>query len=522
MMIGIDGLVRRMERCQKQLETFRREEQGSMVLFGVLMLILMLAIAGMAVDIMRSEYTRVQLQNTLDRSVLAAADLEQTLDPEAVVRDYFEKAGVTQYLKSVRVIEGYSSREVTADAFAVVPTIFMGMIGINEMPTPASGQAQEAVKNVEIALVLDLSYSMNSNNRLPNLKIAARDFIDAVLGNQTAQDLVSVTIVPYTGQVHAGPELLSYYNVGGPSTFGHCINHAGATFSNTSVSQSSTLVRSHLFDPWFTSRNLTMTYCPRQPSQEVVVYSSDPVFLKNRISSFIADGNTSMEIGMKWGVATLDPSFNSILAGYIAKGHVNSEFSDRPFAWNQQDTKKFIVVMSDGENTSEFTIKSPYNTGMSPVYRRNSNGNLSIWHASKNQYWLNSSSAWATSPDGGLSANTQLTWPQVWAEMPVRYYANRLVAVPLGGTNTYNNTVNAILGSTAPSTKNTRTQQICTAAKNNGVTVFSIAFEAPPVGVTTLQNCASSINHFFDVNGTDIGVAFQEIAREINKLRLTL
>jgi hypothetical protein len=178
--------------------------------------------------------------------------------------------------------------------------------------------------------------------------------------------------------------------------------------------------------------------------------------------------------------------------------------------------------MSDGENTDEFTIKSPYNTGISPVYRRNSNGNLSMWHASTGQYWRDATNSWHSSPDGGLSANTQLTWPQVWAEMPVRYYAFYLVAQALGGSSTYNNTVNAILGATSPSTKNTRTQQICTAAKNNGVTVFSIAFEAPPVGVTTLQNCASTINHFFDVNGTDIGAAFQEIAREINKLRLTL
>ena len=72
---------------------FRREERGSILIFSLFLLIMMLMIAGMSVDLMRSETQRARLQRTLDRAVLAGASLEQTLDSEAVVRDYFEKAG---------------------------------------------------------------------------------------------------------------------------------------------------------------------------------------------------------------------------------------------------------------------------------------------------------------------------------------------------------------------------------------------------------------------------------------------
>ena len=58
-----------------------------------MMFVLTLMLAGLAVDLMRYEASRVALQNTLDRATLAAAALNQDLDPEAVVRDYVAKAG---------------------------------------------------------------------------------------------------------------------------------------------------------------------------------------------------------------------------------------------------------------------------------------------------------------------------------------------------------------------------------------------------------------------------------------------
>jgi hypothetical protein len=49
---------------------------------------------GIAIDIMRYETQRVQLQYTLDRSVLAAASVTQPLNPVDVVENYFEISGL--------------------------------------------------------------------------------------------------------------------------------------------------------------------------------------------------------------------------------------------------------------------------------------------------------------------------------------------------------------------------------------------------------------------------------------------
>jgi len=54
------------------------------------------------------------------------------------------------------------------------------------------------------------------------------------------------------------------------------------------------------------------------------------------------------------------------------------------------------------------------------------------------------------------------------------------------------------------------------------VVVFAIGFD---VGVGTpaynsMRSCASSVSHFYDVDGLDLASAFQQIATTISKLKL--
>ena len=74
---------------------FVRDERGSFIIFGIAVFMLMCLAGGIAVDTMRYETHRVHVQGTLDRAVLAAASLDQDLDPEEVVLDYFTKAGLS-------------------------------------------------------------------------------------------------------------------------------------------------------------------------------------------------------------------------------------------------------------------------------------------------------------------------------------------------------------------------------------------------------------------------------------------
>ena len=56
------------------LKQFGRDEDGSIIVLTLLLLFGMLIVGGMAVDFMRYESRRAQLQSVSDRAVLAAAD----------------------------------------------------------------------------------------------------------------------------------------------------------------------------------------------------------------------------------------------------------------------------------------------------------------------------------------------------------------------------------------------------------------------------------------------------------------
>ena len=64
-------------------------------------------------------------------------------------------------------------------------------------------------------------------------------------------------------------------------------------------------------------------------------------------------------------------------------------------------------------------------------------------------------------------------------------------------------------------------EDICDAAKAQGIVVWSVGFEVTNYSAGIMENCASSPSHFFRVEGVEIGDAFEAIAKQINQLRLT-
>jgi hypothetical protein len=115
-----------------------------------------------------------------------------------------------------------------------------------------------------------------------------------------------------------------------------------------------------------------------------------------------------------------------------------------------------------------------------------------------------------------------MTWQEVWERHSMYWLADNVIRRAFGDTaraawrpsgSEVVQRINTV--------KDDRTKRICSAAKNLGVTIFSIGFEAPTAGQKLLRDCASSPAHFYAVQGLDISTAFAAIASSINKLRLT-
>lgn len=508
-----------------------RDERGSITVFAMFIFIIILMVGGMAVDIMRYETERVKLQNTADRAVLAAGSLRQPNDPEEVVREYFRREGLEANLVDVKITEGLNFRTVNVQTSSVMPTMFMKLLGINELRMTPVSASEERYSKVEVALVLDLSNSMNSFSRIDNLRDAGADFVDTLFEN-AEPDQVSLSIIPYTGQVNLGPVFSQYFNITPRLTQSQCVDFHPSVYTSMAIAPGANLTGTGHFDPWHTTATPQMFFCPTHTSArgEMVVMSGDPSFLRSRVSNLMADGNTSIEIGVKWAAALLDPAMRPVITDMIANGHVSSDFAGRPLDYDDPDVLKVMVIMTDGENFEQWMMAESYKTGWAPIVQNNNDGRLSVYHSGisgsnkwyrpHNESW--SDRAWGASSSSTLGPNTQLTWDQVWTMHTVRWVARYLYPTnATRGNRTINQWVDTILSRRSASVKNEHLASICSTVRARDIPIFTVAFEAPDAGVAAMRMCATSQSHFFDVNGTDIRGAFRAIAGTINRLRLT-
>ncbi len=534
-------------------QRFTREEDGAMLVFGVYVFLIILMVGGIGIDLMRFERDRSKLQYTLDRAVLAAADLDQPMDPETVVQDYFAKSGLADYLASVSVDEGMGYRVVSATASAEVATQFMHMNGVDQLVAPAAGTAEERIDGVEISLVLDVSGSMNSNSRLPNLIVAARDFVDTMDDNSAEGDL-SISIVPYATQVSVTDELMNEFNVSSEHDYSNCINFASTDFDTAAMSTTQAYQRTMHFDPWYDydgmdnnpkvllgSNSSTLPVCEALSGREVLVMQKDTTVLKNYISNLTARGNTSIDVGMKWGTALLDPSLNPVIGTLIGNGTVDGDFADRPHSYNDGETLKVIVLMTDGQNTSQYYINEGYREGDSNLWFNDDEDLWSVYYPPYNAYYWPHNDKWADHPygDDGFGcvgdsigswscydrtedgSASRVAYPDLWAYVTLKANVKRRYYPFMNDSSAYSQWVSSVRNYVNSTIKNARTKAICDTAKDENIIVFAIGFEAPDEGQAVLKDCASSDAHYFDVDGLEITDAFASIASSIRKLRLT-
>ncbi|MFD2738411.1 pilus assembly protein TadG-related protein [Sulfitobacter aestuarii] len=451
---------------------FFREEDGMVTIFVCYMILIMLMIGGIGVDVMRNEMERTRIQSVSDRAVLAAADLDQPLDPKTVVEDYFAKSGMSDYLASVVVDEGLNYRTVEVDAKSTMKTQFMKMMGVDTLIVPARAKAEEKVNKVEISMVLDISGSMRENNKMENLHVAAGKFIDTVLRPET-RDLISINVVPYTAQVNVGRAIFDELNIDRTHYFAHCVDFEQSDFHVAGLEQAKKYTHMQYFEAGYnwnkkkTENSINNPGCPKRSFEEVAAFSQSNTDLKSRINQFRPRANTAIHLGMKWGVAMLDPSFRTI----TQKLPVDTAFAARPADYTDIETMKTVILMTDGKNVNTVRIRNEKYANSS--HRRD-------WSIYPLYYWLEK------------NVKKQRKYGD-WAY--IKYSSGQA---------------------------DTMLQNICNAAKAKKIIIWSIGFEVSNDSAQVMRDCASSPSHFFRVEGVEISEAFEAIARQINQLRLVL
>lgn len=524
---------------------FIAEEDGATGTIWVAFLCaIMLLLTGAAVDVMRYESYRTEMQHVLDRAVLAAADLDQDGDPTGVANNYIDTAGVGPALSSVTVDEGLNYRTVSASADKTIDTIFMRLLGIDDLDAGALATAEEKISKVEISMVLDISGSMGWNDKIDNLRDAGREFVDTVIQSGSDDpEQTTVSIVPYNATVNLGPTVSQYFNLDDSHDYSSCVIFDDSEFSTIAITPDQELERLSHFDLSSTNENTTeisSPWCPDDDYGSVMVHSSNASALKSHINALGAGGNTAIDLGMKWGAALLHPAMRPAVAEMIDDEVVADTAVQRPFELTDTEAMKVVVLMTDGENTTQYDLRDEHKSGMSDIWIDDRGNNypgddrfshkVRDWSGTHNDiyYWeryenYSNSYKYRNTPDGGSNAR-RMSNAEVFARWGTKAHAYKFYKRPYyDGYVSYNDYYNAFYAYTGivnGSQADNRLSEVCQEAKESGIVVFSIAFEAPAAGQEALRDCASSPSHYFAVEGIEITETFHAIARQINNLRL--
>lgn len=349
-------------------------EGGSYAVIFAVSLVPVLIALGAAIDLSQAYLTKSRMMSALDAAGLAVAGMtgQSTTQIQKTAQDFFDANYPEHKIGTPgEVSVAVNGNKLTLSANATMETAFLGIIGVRDIKIGASSEITRMGKKLEVALVLDTTGSM-SGEKLNTLKQSAKDLIDTVSASALNPDDVRIAIVPFAVDVNLAGTGVSddwiKWNWTTPK-YRRCdwvwvpeLKPNGKPHKNKgeyvyicedysySISQrwwsGCVIDRDMNYDisttPPVAGNDATLypaddESCTPQPINPL---TSDWAYLKRKIDSLTAGGNTNTTIGMVWGWTMLTRGAALSTAAAPA-----------------ENLDKVIVFLTDGDNTeNRFTF----------------------------------------------------------------------------------------------------------------------------------------------------------------------
>ncbi|HEX2727870.1 MAG TPA: pilus assembly protein TadG-related protein [Beijerinckiaceae bacterium] len=351
---------------------FISDRRGNVAMIFAIALPMLLGLVGAAIEYGRSADAHSKLQAATDAAALAAARQPRSMPPAEFTtkaRQVFDTmlppgGGIT----TTEFTASRSGNAIEVKAKASFATSLIQPLGFSNVDLASESRSQSGSRNVEVVLALDNTGSMASNNKMPELKKAAKRLVDILEQSVTQPGQVKIGLVPFATSVRVNPASGAGYRTAtwidftrgdGSATvcsqaggnWGWLLGQICVDHSNNDVNKSTwqgciedRASPNNATDARVETGNLATMYpalqnCRQDENHLVFVQPLSTAYssLRTAIDNMTPGGNTNVTIGVAWGLSLLsrqDPFPEGV-------------------AYTDKEVAKFLIVLTDGQNTQD-------------------------------------------------------------------------------------------------------------------------------------------------------------------------
>ena len=328
---------------------FWTDRKGNVALTFALLVIPIFGLTGVALDYSMASAYRTDMQKALDATALALTKImpadQATLD--TVGNQYFTANLGPNTLTGVQLTVTPQVGVLRLSVKGTYNVQMANIIGATTVDLGAQAEARWSIGKVEIALALDNTGSMLSNNKIGELKAAVHNLLDVLQASAKNEGDAKVTIVPFNTTVNVGvaykdePWLRwDLLDCNGGQSGNGCGNPPQNAWTGcvTDRNKDPNSVNHNVKDsePVTNETTFPAVQC-NGGLASVMPLTHNWTALHNKINALAASGLTNVTIGLVWGWHMLSPT---------------AAFSEGA-AYDAENLQKYIILLTDGDNTQD-------------------------------------------------------------------------------------------------------------------------------------------------------------------------
>ncbi len=193
------------------LRRFRSTGAGNVTVIFALALLPIVGLIGAAVDYSRANAMRTAMQQALDSTALMLSKDVTNMSATQLnssAKSYFDALYNQPEVTDIVITPSYTAgngSSVTVTGTGTIKTYFMGVFGFSTLKINGASTVSWGQQRLRVALVLDTTGSMASDNKMTALKTATKNLLIQLQAAATTNGDVYVSIIPFSKDTNAGP-----------------------------------------------------------------------------------------------------------------------------------------------------------------------------------------------------------------------------------------------------------------------------------------------------------------------------